>query len=356
MAVTFHPLKLQDVQKETPECVVLTFDIPENLRNIFHYKEGQNITIRSTINGEELRRSYSICTAPHENRLCVAVKEIPGGKFSGFANTALKKGDTLEVLAPTGNFNAKHLSNHAHYLAIAAGSGITPIISIIKHTLKTQPDSHFTLIYGNKNRHSIIFFEALEALKNQYMTRFNLIHVLSRERTDADVNYGRITAEKMNALEPLINRGKPDGVYICGPAELIFEMKDYFEKEGVPADNIHFELFNTPVGASVKKVHQNEENPTEKSTVTIRLDGRTFDISLGYNDVSILDAALKTGADLPYACKGGVCCSCRAKVVSGAVDMDVNYALEPEEVEQGFVLTCQAHPKTQEVMIDFDVR
>src|SRR5690606_14387027 len=199
MAVNFHPLKLKEAKKETRNCVSLCFDIPESLKETFRFKEGQNITIRKNINGEEIRRSYSICAAPYENELRVAVKEISGGLFSSFANSELKTGDTLEVLAPVGNFNAKLANKAANYLAIAAGSGITPVISIIKHTLATQPDSTFNLIYGNRNRQSIIFFEELEALKNKYMSRFNLIHVLSRERTDADINYGRITSEKLNA-------------------------------------------------------------------------------------------------------------------------------------------------------------
>lgn len=355
MAVNFHPLKLKEVKKETRNCVSLCFDIPESLKETFRFKEGQNITIRKNINGEEIRRSYSICAAPYENELRVAVKEISGGLFSSFANSELKTGDTLEVLAPVGNFNAKLANKAANYLAIAAGSGITPVISIIKHTLATQPDSTFNLIYGNRNRQSIIFFEELEALKNKYMSRFNLIHILSRERTDADINYGRITSEKLNALKPLVNFEQMDGVYLCGPNEMIFEIKDFLEKNNFSSDKIHFELFNTP-GQNKAKASESVVDSGEKSKVSIKVDGRVFELSLGYNENSILDAALQTGADLPYACKGGVCCSCRAKVLEGKVEMDVNYALEKEEVEQGFILTCQAHPRTDKVVIDFDVR
>lgn len=356
MAVTFHPLKLKEVKKETSECVVLTFDVPENLSDLFQYKEGQNITIRCHLDGEELRRSYSICAAPYEKRISVAVKEIPGGKFSSYANQALKAGDVLEVLSPVGNFHAKQMKEDGHYVAIAAGSGITPIISIIKHTLKHYPNTSFTLVYGNKQRHSIIFFEELEALKNQYLSRFNLIHILSREHTDIDLHHGRINAEKLEALQPVIGNTLPEGVFICGPQEMIFDVKSFYENKGLATDKIHFELFNTPTssGTNVKKEAVADDAP--KSKVTIRLDGRVFDIQLGYNDKSILDAALQTGADLPYACKGGVCCSCRAKVTEGTVEMDVNYALEQDELDQGFVLTCQAHPTSPHVMIDFDVR
>lgn len=355
MAVNFHSLKLKEVKKETQDCVSLCFDIPSDLIETFRFKEGQNITIRKNIDGEEVRRSYSICAAPHEDVLRVAVKEIPGGKFSAFANSTLKPGDILEVLAPVGNFNARLSGEAGNYLAIAAGSGITPVISIIKHTLATQPNSTFNLIYGNRNRQSIIFFEELEALKNKYMSRFNLIHILSRERTDADINYGRITSEKLAALKPLVNFEQMDGLYLCGPNEMIFEIKDFLEKSNYPSEQIHFELFNTP-GQSLNKAQEATVDTGEKSKVSIKLDGRVFELSLGYNDQSILDAALATGADLPYACKGGVCCSCRAKVLEGTVEMDVNYALEKDEVEQGFVLTCQSHPRTDKVVIDFDVR
>lgn len=358
MAVHFHSLKIKNIKKETPECVSVSFDIPENIAREFLFKEGQNITIKAMIDGNELRRSYSLCTAPHEKEIKVAIKAVDGGSFSSFAQN-LKKGDVLEVLPPVGKFNSKLKDTKGNYLAIAAGSGITPVISIIKHTLQAQPESNFTLIYGNKSRGSIIFFEELEALKNKYMQRFNFINILSREKTDATINYGRINLDKLNDLQQLIDFKNFDSVYICGPEEMIFASSAFLENTGLDKSNIHFELFTTPGQTQNKKqttVTETEADSGPKSNITVKLDGRSFDFSLNQNGQNILDAALLQGADLPYACKGGVCCTCRAKLVSGEVSMDVNYALEPEEVEQGFILTCQSHPRSEKVVVDFDVK
>jgi len=358
MAVHFHKVKIRDVRKETDDCVSIGFDIPEELAGNFVFKEGQNITFRKTIDGAEIRRSYSICSAPHEGMLRVAVKKVAGGLFSRFANEQLKAGDEIEVLPPTGKFNSRLIGTGGNYLAIAAGSGITPVISIIKHTLITEADSSFTLIYNNRTRGSIIFFEELEALKNKYMQRFSLIHILSREKTDATINYGRIDQQKLAELGQLVPFTTFDNIYLCGPQEMIFEASRYLESAGVPKKNIHFELFTTPGQAENKIVAPVAATTSaiEKSQVSIRLDGRTIELQLGYTEESILDAALKAGADLPYACKGGVCASCRAKLTDGTVEMDVNYALEEEEVAAGFILTCQSHPRTKTVVVDFDVK
>lgn len=357
MATHFHSLKIKELKKETADCVSIYFDVPQNLSSDFIYKEGQNITIRKMINGDDVRRSYSICSAPHENKLKVAIKKVDGGLFSTFANVTLQQNDVLEVMPPSGRFNA-HLSKNenANYLAIAAGSGITPIIAIIKHTLNTQSNSKFTLIYGSKNRSSIIFFEELEDLKNKYMERFTLINVLSREKIDAEIFHGRINKTKLTALEKIVNYKISDAVYLCGPEEMIFSSSEFLQEKGVDKSKIHFELFTTPGQNSNDKKAEKTETLSSgpKSNITIRLDGRTFAFDLSYNGASILDAALQNGADLPYACKGGVCCTCRAKLLEGEVKMDVNYALEEEEVQQGFVLTCQSHPTTEKVFIDFD--
>ena len=358
MAVHFHRLKIKDIKKETADCVSISFDIPETLTALFEFKEGQNITIKGNIDGEEIRRSYSLCTAPHENELRVAVKKVAGGSFSQFANDVLKPGDMLEVLPPTGKFNAKlHAAKNGNYLAIAAGSGITPILSIIKHTLRSQPNSSFTLIYGNRDRNSIIFFDELEGLKNKYIERFNFINILSRERTDTEIFYGRINEQKLIALEKLVPYKNFDEIYLCGPEEMIFTANDYFQQQGIEKEKIHFELFTTPgQKKSTTNIQQAAVSTGPKSNITIRLDGRSFDFDLGFNSSSILDAALQQGADLPYACKGGVCATCRAKLLEGEVDMEVNYALEKEELEQGFILTCQSHPRTEKVVVDFDVK
>ncbi|MEO7523387.1 MAG: 1,2-phenylacetyl-CoA epoxidase subunit PaaE [Ferruginibacter sp.] len=359
MAVHFHSLKIREVKKETAECVSVCFDVPDNLLAEFEFREGQNITLKKQIGHEEVRRSYSICMAPYEKQLRVAIKKVAGGLFSKFANDELKAGDAVDVLPPTGKFNARIAADKAgNYLAIAAGSGITPIISIIKHTLQTQTTSSFTLIYSNKNRNSIIFFEELEAIKNKYIRRFNFINVLSRERTDADIFYGRIDEKKLEDLDKLVSFGSYDAVYVCGPESMIFSANDFLQKKGIDKKNIHFELFSTPGQTQQKKTIETIEEADKgpKSNVTIKLDGRSFAFNLPYNGQSILDGALQQGADLPYACKGGVCATCRAKLVEGKVDMDVNYALEPEEIEQGFILTCQAHPKTGTVSVNFDIK
>lgn len=359
MANHFHALTIQEIQKETPDAVSICFHIPKELENTFQYREGQNVTLRAIIDGEDIRRSYSICKAPHENSITVAIKRIPDGVFSTYANTQLKKGDVLEVMAPTGNFKS-HINPeiNGHYLAVAAGSGITPILSIIKHTLHTKPDSRFTLIYGSKDRASILFFEELENIKNRYVDRFTHIHVLSRERMDADILYGRIDHEKLSAFGKLIHYQNLDAVYLCGPEAMIFATRDYLMSQGVPESLIHFELFASP-GQQQQKIKDKANTPEETgplSTIQINLDGRQFSFRLARDGKNILDAALQQGADLPFACKGGVCCTCRAKLLDGQVSMDVNYALEPEEVAQGFILTCQAHPLTESVTIDFDTR
>jgi ring-1,2-phenylacetyl-CoA epoxidase subunit PaaE len=355
MALHFYDLAITSIQKEIKDCVVLCFAIPEALQETFTFTQGQNITLKATINGEEVRRSYSICTAPFENILAVAIKKVEQGIFSTYANEQLKVGDILSVLPPTGKFQTTLNSTHQkNYVAFACGSGITPILSIIKTTLHTETKSSFTLVYSNRNKSSIIFFEAIEALKNKYFNRFTLIHLLSREKTDAPINYGRINEEKLIVLEKLIAFNKTDDFFICGPQEMIFTTRDFLLKKAVTEKQIHFELFatNTPKKATSTTI---EDATTPKSNITVKLDGRSFDFKLAYNSDSILDAAMQQGADLPFACKGGVCCTCRAKLIQGEVKMDVNYALEAEEIAQGFILTCQAHPITDTVVVDFDV-
>jgi ring-1,2-phenylacetyl-CoA epoxidase subunit PaaE len=356
--IHFHKLTVKEVRKETAACVSIAFDVPEALAAGFAFEQGQNITLKTMIDGEEIRRSYSVCTAPFENELRVAVKKVEQGKFSTFANEQLKKGDVLEVLPPTGKFNtALSSSNKKNYLAIAAGSGITPIISIIKTTLHTEPQSSFTLVYGNRSRSSIIFFEELAGLKNKYPQRFTLINILSREKTDAAVNFGRINTDKLQALGKAVNYAAMDEVFICGPEELVFCTKDFLEQQGFDKTKIHFELFAAPGQKNAAaKTRTEAKDSGPKSRITVKVDERSFDFDLGFDSDSILDAAMKQGADLPFACKGGVCCTCKAKLMEGEVEMEVNYGLEHEEVEQGFILTCQARPITEKVVVDFDIK
>lgn len=359
MSIHFHSLRIKEVKKETPDCVSVLFEVPGELKEQFKFTQGQSLTVKATINNEEVRRTYSICSSPYDDQLRVAIKKTQGGLFSTFANEHLKTGDTLEVMPPVGKFNTPlHAANKKHYVAFAAGSGITPVLSLIKTTLQTELQSSFTLIYGNRNRSSIIFFEELEGLKNKYMERFTLIHILSRERTDADLTFGRITAGKLNDLSRLIDYSHTDEFFICGPEEMIFCVKDYLIKKEVDKKKIHFELFTTSnqhKPAAGNKLFTDEAGA--KCSITVKLDGRsiTFNQQLGSN-VTVLDAALKQGADLPYACKGGMCCTCKAKLVEGEVNMDVHWGLEEDEINEGFILTCQSHPKTEKVVIDFDAR
>ena len=359
MSIHFEQLRVREVSKETNDCVSIAFEIPDQLQHKFQFIQGQYITLRTTIGGEEVRRSYSICSSPLDHELRVAVKKVSHGLFSTYANEQLKAGDLLDVMPPLGKFfTPLQADQKKNYVGFAAGSGITPLLSIITTTLQTETQSSFTLVYGNRNRHSIIFREALEALKNKYMNRFRLIHILSREKTDTVLNAGRIDSDKCNTLfEKTIDISQTDEFFLCGPEEMIFSVKTVLEEKGVDKKKIHFELFTTP-GQEQKKSSAQiiATDHQSKSRITVKLDGISFDFDLAKNGPAILDAALKQGADLPYACKGGVCCTCRAKLIEGEVDMDVNYGLEPEEIEQGFILTCQSHPRTEKVVVDFDVK
>jgi ring-1,2-phenylacetyl-CoA epoxidase subunit PaaE len=359
MASHFSKLRVADIRHETADCVSVAFDIPDHLKEEFRWVQGQNITIRTRIGEEEIRRSYSICTSPFEKELRIAVKKVPGGLFSTYANDQLHTGDELDVLPPTGKFYTPLDQAHSRrYLAFAAGSGITPIISLIKAVLTAEPESHFTLVYGNRHRPSIIFREELDALKNRYIHRLAVHHVLSREKMDIALNQGRIDVAKCGELcGKLIDLKGTDEIFLCGPSEMIFTIKNWLEEKGVDPRKIHFELFHTQEAPAARKT----EDPAAKaplkgktSHVTIRLDGNSFDFELPFDGDSILNAALMQGADLPFACKGGVCATCRAKLLEGKVEMEVNYALEEEELAAGFILTCQSHPRTEKVVIDFD--
>lgn len=357
MSIHFHALAVQNVQQETNDCVSVAFTIPDVLKETFAYKQGQNITLKTVIDGEEVRRSYSLCSSPLSNDFRVAIKKVDGGKFSTFANTQLKVGDIVEVMPPVGKFYTELIAtNTKNYVAFAAGSGITPILSIIHTTLQTEPNSSFILVYGNKNHNSIIFKEALEALKNKFLQRFQLIHVLSRERTDADINFGRIDGNKLQQLSSLINYTTVDEFFICGPEEMIFCVKDFLTEQSIDTKKIHFELFAASTPKQSVNANTVNVDTTAKSKISVTVDGRSFDFDLPFNGTNILDAALQEGADLPYACKGGVCCTCKAKLLEGEVKMDVHWGLEHEEIEQGFILTCQSHPVTEKVVVDFDVK
>ncbi len=355
----FIPLTVQKIIRETDDCVQIRFEIPASHKQDFQFTPGQYLTLEHSIHGESVRRSYSICSTPSDTYLAVAVKQIPDGRFSTFANNTLAAGDILNSLTPDGNFTIQDPEDQ-EFMFIAAGSGITPIMSMISTLLATNPRADVTLMYGNKRTSSIIFQEALEDLKNEYMDRFNLIHVLSQELSESDLNNGRIDAQKCKViLEKSIAREQLEGVYLCGPSQMIMDIRDYLTTEGgITEEKVHYELFNTENlsdNSDYQKNLSSDKKLAEKvCKVTIDSDSRSYKLDLKYGGETILDAALKTGADLPFACKGGVCCTCRAKLLKGEVDMEKNYALEPEELEQGFILTCQAHPKSDEVHVSFD--
>jgi len=361
VAKHFRSLTISDVHNETDECISISFDIPDEWKEEFKFKAGQNITIRSMIGGEELRRSYSICSSPFENELRVAIKKLEGGRFSSHAHAHFKPSMLLDVLAPTGNFVLTlDSSNQKHYVAFAAGSGITPVISLLKTIFKEEPLSRFTLVYGNRNRSAVIFREDLMDLKNEYPQRFQLIPVFSREKMDAPLFEGRIDASKAELIFKNIIPLAPDQEYLlCGPSDMIFAIRDWLRGQGINEKKIHFELFSDPGESAIsqKKISpEKKELSTEKSKVTIRLDGISSDLEIPFEGPTILETAIQNGADLPYACRAGVCASCRAKLVEGKVTMDQNYALAEEELEEGFILACQSHPASKKLVIDFDIR
>lgn len=358
MSTHFEKLRIKEVRRETDDCVSVLLDMPETLEEKFAYLPGQHITLRTTINDEDIRRSYSLCSSPLHKEWRIAVKKVDGGIFSEFANHILKPGDTIELMPPMGHFTLQQTDKAKHYICFAAGSGITPVLSIIKTGLINQPQSSFTLIYGNRTRQSIIFKEEIEALKNKFISRFQLVHILSREQAEAPLNEGRIDTAKCEQIFKSIASVNADEFFICGPETMIFSIKEWLLLKGVDDKKIHFEIFNTSAISTIKKAQQQPVTLADNdvSRITMQLDGRSFGFDVSYNGQSILDAALNQGADLPYSCKGGVCTTCKAKLLQGRVEMDVNYGLTPEEVEKGFILTCQSHPRTESVSIDFDVK
>jgi len=357
MSTHFEKVRIQEVRRETDECVSILFDIPAELKESFSYLPGQHITLRTTINNEEVRRSYSLCSSPSQHEWRIAVKKVGGGIFSEFANLNIQAGDTIEIMPPIGHFTLAHSDAAKNYICFAAGSGITPVLSIIKTGLLKQARSRFTLIYGNRTRQSIIFKEEIEGLKNRYMDRLQVIHILSREQTDAPLNEGRIDIAKCELVFKSVASLDADEFFICGPEEMIFSIRDWLISKRIEQKKIHFELFNTSGAVQSKKEKNRSALPAGAvSQIKLTLDGRSFEFDLPFDSDSILNAALKEGADLPYACKSGVCTTCKAKLLEGKVEMDVNYGLEPEEVAEGFILTCQSHPRAEKVVVDFDVR
>ncbi|UOG75915.1 phenylacetate-CoA oxygenase/reductase subunit PaaK [Hymenobacter tibetensis] len=355
----FHKVKIKRIHRETPDCVTLALDVPAELRDTFKFTQGQYLTFRREHNGEELRRSYSICSSPLDGEWQVAIKKVPEGRFSSLAVENLRVGEELDVMPPAGRFYTElHPDNAKHYVAFAAGSGITPVFSIIKTVLLTEPNSRVTLIYGNRGRNSIIFKEGIEALKNKFLRRLSVYHILSREQGDTDLLFGRIDeAKTQQFLDKILPPSQIDECFICGPEEMINGVRAALTGAGVAPEKIHFEMF-TSAGSGKQQVrpvtaHTAGEDD-KKSRVAVKLDGSTHLLEMSYYGNTILDAMLETGADAPYSCKNGMCSTCRARIVDGKAEMDVNYSLSEAEIARGYVLTCQARPVSEQVTVDFD--
>ena len=350
----FHPVKVRQLDRSTQDCTIVTLDVTPELHDQFQYKQGQYLNLKALINGEEVRRSYSLCSSPLDKEWRIGVKKVHDGKFSSFVHDHLKVGDELEVAAPDGRFFVDCSdTTQRNYVAFAAGSGITPILSIIKTHLAQEPNATFKLFYINQSVSSIMLKEDLEALKNRFMNRLEIYHFLTQEQRDVELFNGRLNEDKLDTIFKTICEVEDlDHYFICGPEQMIFMIRDFLEAKGVEKKQIHFELFGT-AGAGKKKVVAKEFDG-KVSDVTVLEGGKSINFKTAQGANNILDEALKNNADLPFACKGGVCCTCKAKLIEGQVDMQVNYGLEDDEIADGYILTCQALPISDKVVVDFD--
>ena len=354
---TFHPLTVTGLRRETRDSVVLTLVPPPEARDAFRFVQGQYLTLRTVIDGEEVRRSYSICAGAQEPELRVGIKKIAGGLFSTWANEEVVPGQVIEAMPPMGNFHlpldpaARH-----HYLGFAAGSGITPLFSIVKTTLAAEPESRFTLVYGNRASSSIMFREELEDLKNENLGRLALVHILSREQQDIELFNGRINKEKCGQLlDHWLDLASIDAAFICGPQDMMLQVSEALRERGLDQRRIKFELFATAEpGRRARRPAAESAAQAETCRATVTIDGRSRELEIAKQGVTLLDAALKEGLELPYACKAGVCSTCRAMLTEGQVDMDANYALEDYEIARGYILTCQSYPTSDRLVVDFD--
>jgi ring-1,2-phenylacetyl-CoA epoxidase subunit PaaE len=357
----FHPLRIREVRPETADAVTVSFEVPPPLREQFRFTQGQFVTLKAHVDGVEMRRSYSICVGvadyDREGELRIGIKRVRGGRFSNFAFDTLKPGHTIDVMTPDGRFFTHLNAEHGNqYVAFAGGSGITPVLAIIKTTLELEPRSSFVLIYGNRDVDSIMFAEELEDLKNRYMSRFMLYHVLSDSVQEVELFNGILDQCTCAAfLEALVPAQSIDEAFVCGPAPMMDAAEAALKAAGVAETKIHVERFGTPLPqAGAPAVAITETTPA--ADLELILDGKRRKLRLPYEGASLLDVGLHAGLALPYACKGGVCCTCRAKVLEGEVRMDKNYTLEDQEIRDGFVLTCQCHPVSERVVVSYDER
>lgn len=354
MAVEFHRLKIADVRRETPEAVSIAFAVPRELAEAYRFTPGQHVTMRTKIDGAEVRRSYSICVSPDDGELRVAVKKVDGGVFSTLANSSIKVGDEIDVMTPQGRFGVALDPDAARtYMAIAAGSGITPLMSMLRTILTHEKKSRVVLIYGNRTTQSIIFREALEDLKDRFLSRLTIHHVLSREPQEIALLDGRIDADKIAALLRTLPDGAIDHAFLCGPGGLIESGKAALTQVGVAPGRIHVEYFSTDGLPIETRAAVATAADGRESTAEIMLNGARHSIPVRSGE-TIVDAGLRAGLEMPYSCRGGMCCTCRAKVTEGDLRMDTNYSLEPWELEAGYVLTCQSHPVSPKVALDYD--
>lgn len=354
-APEFLPLGICDVRHETREAIAVTFAVPPELREIFRFIQGQHLVLRAWIGGEEIRRSYSICSAIQDASLRIAIKRIPGGLFSNWAHDHLKAGMTIDVMGPKGNFNLLLAeASRTHYAAFAVGVGITPVLSIVKSTLLAEPGSRFTLFYGNRSSGAVMFREELAGLKDSFLSRFNLVHVMTREHQDLDLLNGRITPERG---EQLLRTFSPletvDGVFVCCPRDTALGIREKLRALGFAPEKIKVELFHAGNPGS-SRIPAAGEPSAEGCEVSVVFDGRTRIFTMEKGKETVLDAALRSGIELRYSCKSGVCSTCRCKLTEGQVDMDASYALESYEVDRGFILACQSYPTTPRITVDFD--
>ena len=357
MSASFHPLKIADVRREIDDAVSLRFELPDDLRDAFRFVPGQHLTLRTEIEGEDIRRNYSICVAPHEDELRVAIKQINGGVFSTWANSSLAPGDTLEVMPPHGSFTwAFDPARAATYVGFAGGSGITPILSLLKTALAVEPQSSFTLLYGNRASNSIMFLEELAALKNRFMDRLQIYHFLEEEEEEVDLFNGRLDSAKISeVLQSIVDPAIIDAAFICGPGPMMDAAEKGLVVAGVPAERILIERFTIgEMSAAQAAAARALEQQAEGLRVQVTLEGRRRTLVFDAEKGSILENARSAGLPAPFACKAGVCATCRARLISGEVKMKANYGLSAEEVAQGYVLTCQAVPLTDDVVLDYD--
>jgi ring-1,2-phenylacetyl-CoA epoxidase subunit PaaE len=360
MSTIFHPLRVRAVEPDTAEAVVVSFDVPDDLREVFSFTQGQYLTLRKEIEGQDLRRSYSICAGVDDGELRVGVRKVRGGVFSNWINEHLAHGDTISVMAPQGRFFVPMAPGlRRHHVGIAGGSGVTPILSTMKTVLAREPLSRFTLIYGNRQLKSTMFKEEIEDLKNRYLTRLTLHHVFSDEHTDAPLNMGVMNRDKIgDFLRTVVPASTIDHAFVCGPFQMNDEAEAALLAAGVPEERIHIERFGlAPQAQAVGAViHEAKPGDAEAARITIIRDGLSREIVFTKDQPSILDAASAAGLEVPFSCTSGVCGTCRAKCISGEVRMERNFALDKNEVANGFVLTCQAHPITERVTLSFDER